>query len=113
MKINFIYITIFILITSFFQTISYSQKLSKEDQKKRKKAEALVRSGKINEARGIYQELTSKSDVSDAVLYGLGNLVENYSHSDAKVALINWLRDHNQSNPVVTDLLEEYAFLRV
>jgi outer membrane protein OmpA-like peptidoglycan-associated protein len=46
----------------------FSQKLAKQDKKARKKADALVRKGRLNEARIIYEKLVQK-DLPDPEVY--------------------------------------------
>ncbi len=60
--------TLLLLASLLCINVGYSQKLPKEDKKARKKADALVRKGRINEAREIYEELVKK-EFNDPEIY--------------------------------------------
>lgn len=68
MKIRISHILFFVLVGFFANNLSYSQKMEKQDKKLRRKAESLVRKGRINEARGLYEKLVQK-EFNDPEIY--------------------------------------------
>ncbi|MCB0479105.1 MAG: OmpA family protein [Crocinitomicaceae bacterium] len=68
MNLRSVHIFAILLVGMMLSTTSFSQKMQKEDKKLRKKADALIRKGRLNEARTYYEKLVTK-EFSDPEIY--------------------------------------------